>query len=192
MNFMQVWLWGLIHPTKSLEALKGAPAPEWGLLAVLIRFIPTALLVTLPLSLLGRQPFTPSSLTFLATGHYYLAQVFFLPVFGVTTWLLMSAFAHVALRLAGKGSNFDQVLNIVGIGMLIPMPVTWVWDISMIALHWYLLPVMAVSHSLIQLWEVSIEALGFARLLRMGREPAIGLALVINVLYIVLAMIFIR
>ncbi len=58
-----------------------------------------------------------------------MAQVFFLPIFGVTIWLLMSAFAHVALRLAGKSSDFDLVLNIVGMGMLIPMAVTWAWDI---------------------------------------------------------------
>ena len=62
----------------------------------------------------------------------------------------------------------------------------------MIALHWYLLPVMAISHSLIQLWEASLEALGFARLLRLRFLPVLGLALVVNALYIALAMIFIR
>jgi hypothetical protein len=72
----------------------------------------------------GREPFTPSSLTFLPARNYYMAQVFFLPIFGVTVWLLVSSFAHVVLRVAGKASNFDLVLNIVGIGMLIPMPVT--------------------------------------------------------------------
>ncbi len=192
MNFVQVWLSGVINPVRSLDELKGKPAPQWGLLAVLTRFIPTALLVTLPLYLLAREPFYPSSLTFLATTNYYIAQVFFLPIFGVTIWLLMSAFAHVALRMARKSSDFDQVLNIVGMGMLIPMPVTWAWDISMIALHWYVLPVMAISHSIIQLWEASIEALGFVRLLRLRAVPAISLALVINAIYIALAGVFIR
>lgn len=192
MNFVQVWLSGLINPIRSLDELKGKPAPQWGLLAVLIRFIPTSLIVTLPLFLLGREPFTPSSLTFLTTQNYYMAQVVFLPIFGVTIWLLMSAFAHVVLRLAGKGSDFDQVLNIVGVGMLIPIPVVWAWDVTMIALNLYQLPVMAVSHALFQLWEASIEAVGFVRLLRLGIVPAIGVALVINALYIALAMIFIR
>jgi hypothetical protein len=192
MDFVHVWLRGLLHPVRSFDALKGKPAPQWGLLAVVMRFIPTALLVTLPLALLGREPFAPSSLPFLATKHYYMAQVFFLPLFGIGTWLLMSGLAHVALRLSRKGSDFDLVLNIVGLGMLIPMPVTWAWDISMVALHGYLLPVMAISHSLIQLWEASLEALGFARLLRLRFLPALGLALVVNVLYIALAMIFIR
>lgn len=104
----------------------------------------------------------------------------------------MSAFAHVVLRLAGKGSDFDQILNIVGIGMLIPIPVVWVWNVTMIALNWYQLPVMASSHTLFQLWETSIEAMGFVRLLRLGIAPAIVLALLINALYVALAMIFIR
>ncbi len=52
--------------------------------------------------------------------NYYLAEVFFLPIFGVTIWLLISALAHVGIRLAGKSSDFDRVLNIVGMGVLIP------------------------------------------------------------------------
>ena len=83
-----------------------------------------ALLVTLPLCLLGRQPFAPSSLGFLATNSYYRAQVFFLPLFGLGIWLLMSALAHVAPRLMGKESHFDLVLNMIGMGMLDPMPFT--------------------------------------------------------------------
>ncbi len=192
MSFVQVWFSGLIHPARSLDELKGKPAPHWGLLAVLLRFIPTALLVTLPLYLLGREPFYTSSLTFLSTNNYYLPQVFFLPIFGVTIWLLMGAFAHVVLRLAGKRSDFDVILNIVGMGMLIPMPVTWAWDISMIALHWYVLPVMAISHSIIQLWEASIEAIGFVRLLRLRVVPAVCLSLIINAIYIAFAAILIR
>ncbi len=192
MSFVQVWFLGLIHPTRSFEDLKGKPAPQWGLLAVLLRFIPTALLVTLPLYLLGREPFYTSSLTFLATNNYYLPQVFFLPIFGVAIWLLMSALAHVVLRLAGKGSDFDQVLNIIGMGMLIPIPVIWVWDMSMIALNWYVIPVMAVSHSIFQLWEASIEAVGFIKLLRLRAVPAICLAVIINAIYVAFAAILIR
>lgn len=192
MNFVQVWLSGLVHPIRSFDELKGKPAPQWGLLAVLVRFILTALLVTLPLFLLGREPFTSSSLMFLATSNYFMAEVFFLPIFGLTIWLLMSSFAHVVLRIAGKGSDFDQVLNIVGMGMLIPIPVVWAWDVTMIALNLYQLPVMAVSHALFQLWETSIEAVGFVRLLKLRIMPAMVIALIINAAYIAMAMIFIR
>jgi hypothetical protein len=192
MNFIQVWLSGIINPIRSLDELKGKPAPQWGLIAVLTRFIPTSLIVTLPLFLLGREPFYPSYLTFLATQNYYMAQVIFLPIFGLTIWLLMSACAHVLMRLAGKESDFDLVLNIVGMGMLIPIPVVWAWDVTMIALNLYLLPVMAISHSIFQLWEASIEALGFIKLLRLRILPAVCLALIINVIYIAFAAMFIR
>jgi hypothetical protein len=192
MSFVQVWLSGIINPTRSFEELKGKPAPNWGFWAVLIRFIPTSIIVILPLYLLRREPFTPSSLTFLATSNYYMALLFILPIFGVMIWLLMSALAHIVLRLAGKSSDFDQVLNIIGLGMLIPMPVIWIWDITMIALNLYLLPVMAVSHTIFQLWEASIEVVGFIKLLRLRVVPAVCLALVINAIYIAVAAIFIR
>lgn len=41
-------------------------------------------------------------------------------------------------------------------------------------------------------WEASIEALGFIRLLKLGVVPAIVIAVIINALYIAVAMIFIR
>ncbi len=192
MNFVRVWLSGVIHPARSLDALKDKPAPQWGLWAVLIRFVTTALIETFPLYLLSREPFAPSYLTFLATKNYYRAEVFFLPLFGVALWLLMSALAHVVLRVAGKGSDMDRILNIVGLGMLIPMPVLWVWDVAMIALNIFTIPVWALSHATVQLWEASIEAVGFIRLLRLRVLPAISLALAINALYIGLAMIFAR
>ena len=104
----------------------------------------------------------------------------------------MSGFAHVLLRVAGKGSDMDRILNIVGLGMLIPMPVLWACDIAMIALNIFALPWSALSHATVQVWEASLEALGFRRLLRLRLLPAIGIALVINALYIGLAIIFAR
>ena len=192
MNFVQVWLTGLINPARSFEELKSKPAPNWGFLSVLIRFLFTSIFVTLPLYLLGREPFASSSLTLVTTRNYYAAQLLILPIFGVTIWLLMSAIAHVVLRLTSKRSDFDQVLNIVGMGMLIPIPVIWAWDITMIALNLYVLPVMAVSHTIFQLWEASIEAVGFIKLLRLKVVPAICLALIINAIYVAFAATFIR
>ncbi len=192
MNFVRLWLWGVFHPTRSFDELKNKPAPQWGLLAVLIRFVTTVLIEPFLLYLLGRQPFAPSYLTFLSTKDYYQAEVFFLPLFGVALWLLMSSLAHVLLRVCGKGSDMDGILNIVGLGMLIPMPVLWACDMAMIALHIFVLPWSAISHATVQVWEASLEALGFSRLLRLRFLPAIALAVVINALYIGLAMIFAR
>jgi hypothetical protein len=191
-NFVRIWLSGVIHPTRSLDELKDKPAPQWGLLAVLIRFVTTTLIELFPLYLLGREPFAPSYLTFLSTKSYYQAEIFFLPFFGMALWLLMSGLAYVLLRIAGKGSDMDRILNIVGLGMLIPMPVLWACDMIMIALNIFVLPWSAISHATVQVWEASLEAVGFRRLLRLRILPAIALALVINALYIGLAMIFAR
>jgi len=151
MSFMQVWLSGLVRPSRAFDELKTKPAPLWGLSAVLIRFIITSFTTILALHLLDREPFTPPNLTFLTTDNYYAAETAFLPVFGLAMWLLGSAVVHVILRLVGKQSDFDQILNIIGLGMLIPMPIVWLWDWTMIALNWYQMTVMAVSHSICSL-----------------------------------------
>ena len=192
MTFLQVWLSGLINPSRAFDEPKSKPAPMWGFWAVLIRWAVTSLTTTLALYLLGRMPFEPSYLTFLTTENYYAAEVFFLPVFGLAVWLLGSAIVHLVLRLARKTSDFDQILNILGMGMLIPTPVVWIWDWTMIALNWYQMTVMAISHSFFTLWGVILYSIGFKRILGLRALVAIGLALVITVVYISLAMIFVR
>jgi len=192
LNLGQVWLLGLINPPRAFEELKSKPAPMWGLWAVLIRFVATSLTTTLALYLLGRLPFEPSRLTFLATEEYYAAEIFFLPLFGLAVWLLAGAVVHVILRLAARVTNFDKILNVIGMGMLIPMPVVWLWDWIAIALNWYQLAVMAVSHSVFALWGVILYSVGFKKILGLRTLPAIGLALVITGIYISLASLFIR
>lgn len=192
MNFVQIWLTGLINPFRAFEALKGKPAPMWGFWAVLIRYVVTSLTTTLALYLLGRVPFTPSRLTFLANENYYAAEILFFPIFGLAIWLLMSGTVHIVLSLTRKTSDFNQILNIVGMAMLIPMPVVWLWDWTMIALNWYQMTVMAVSHSIFAIWIVILYSVGFKRILGLRILPAIGLSLTISVVGISLAMIFIR
>jgi len=104
----------------------------------------------------------------------------------------MSAVVHVVLRLAAQKSDFDQVLNIVGMGMLIPMPVVWLWDWTMIVSNSFQMAVMAISHSVFQLWEAWIEAVGLRRILGLRALPAAGLALLVNVLFALLTMTFVE
>lgn len=192
MNLARVWLLGLINPSRAFEELKSKPAPIWGLWAVLIRFVATSLTTVLALYLLGRVPFEPSCLTFLATEDYYAAEIFFMPLFGLGIWLLSGAFVHLILRLAGKAGNFDKILNIIGLGLLIPMPVVWLWDWTVIALNYYQVTVMAISHSVFALWGVILYSVGFKKVLGLRTLPAVGLALVITGIYISLASLFIR
>ena len=192
MTFLRIWLLGLTKPAHMFDKLKQKPAPFWGLWAVLIRFVVTSLTTTLALYLLGRLPFAPSRLTFLPIENYYRAEIFFLPIWGLGIWLLMASIAHVFIRLAGKRSNFDQILNVIGMGMLVPMPVVWLFDWTAIGFSFYTIMPMAISHSVFQLWEVGIEAIGFNKLLGLRLPIAVMLAIAINVVYVLLAMTFIR
>ncbi len=192
MTFIRVWALGIFSPLRAFEALKGKPAPLWGLWAVLIRFVVTSLTTTLALCLLGREPLVPSYLTFVPTTNYYAVLLFTFPLFGVAAWLLMSAVAYLMIRLIGREVDFDQVLNVVGIGMVIPMPVVWLWDWTMIGLDAYRLPTMAVSHAVFQMWETGIEAVGLRRVVGVKAPVAVGVAVVINLVYVLAGAIFAR
>ena len=192
MGFFGVWFSGIVNPSRAYDLLKDKKAPELGLYAVLTRFLGTSLTTILLLFLMQYKPFQPSYLTFLSTQNYYKAEIFFMPVFGLFIWLLMSGTAHLIFRLSGRSSDFDKLLNVVGFGMLVPMPVVWVWDWLMIAFNSYSLLPMAVSHFLFQLWETGVECVGVRRLQKLKAPSALGIAILINALYIGVAAIVIR
>ena len=192
MGFLRVWFTGIVHPAGAMEALRTRPAPFWGLGAVLVRFVLTSLSVALPLALLRRTPFQPSYLSFIPGESYYLVLVFAFPLFGVVTWLLMSGCAHLLLRLSSHQTDFDQVANIVGMSMLIPIPIVLAWDLVMILAGTYQLATMASSHSLFQVWETVLGIVGFKRVLDLGTRPAILIAIVINLVYVLMGALFSR
>jgi hypothetical protein len=104
----------------------------------------------------------------------------------------MASVAHLFIRLAGKGTSFDQTLNVMGMGMLVPMPAVWIFDWAAIGFSFYTMMPMAISHSVFQFWEVVIEAIGFNRLLGLRLRFGVTVAIVINAVYVLLAMTFIR
>ena len=192
MNFFQIWFLGIVNPSLAFDELREKPAPHWGFWAVLIRFIGTSMTTILALFLLDRQPFERSYLTFLSEENYYAAEIFFLPIFGIAIWILSSGIVHLVLCLGGKNSNFDQILNVVGMGMLIVMPVVWFWDWTMIGLNRYRMNLMAISHSVFAIWGMILHTIGFKKVLGVRTRLAIMLALIIPCVYIPVAMIFVR
>jgi hypothetical protein len=192
MDFAQVWFTGLVRPARAMEALRSQPAPAFGLKAVLVRFVGTSLLVALPLALLGRTPFQPPHLTFIPTESYYRVLVYAFPIFGVVAWLLMSATAHLLLRLASHQTDFDRVANVIGLSMLIPVPIMLAWDLAMILAGTYGLATMAPSHSIFQVWETALGVIGFKSVLGLGTRPALAVALVANLIYVLLGALFSR
>jgi hypothetical protein len=192
MDFLRVWLTGLLHPSTTMEALRTRPAPFWGLKAVTVRFVGTSLLVALPLALLERTPFHPSYLVFIKDENYYLMLVFLFPVFGVFTWLLMSSCAHVGLRLFSRQSEFDLIANVIGISMLIPMPIVWVWDLTTIVTGAYALAPMAVSHTLFQTWETALGVLGLKRVIGLNTRTSVFVAIGVNLIYVLMGALLSR
>ena len=192
MDFLGVWFTGIVRPDNAMEALRTRPAPQWGLAAVVVRFVLTSLLVALPLALLGRTPFQPPYLSFIPEERYYLVLVFAFPLFGLVTWLLMSGSAHLLLRLSSHHPDFDQVANVVGMSMLIPVPIVLAWDLIMILAGTYRLATMAPSHSLFQIWETILGFVGFRRVLGLRTRPAIVVAIAINLIYVLLGALFSR
>ena len=129
-GFGRLWVTGLVDPGRAFDELADKPAPAWGLAAVALRFGVTSLTTVEPLRRRKRLPFWRSYLPFLPDERYYAAERCFLPLFGLGAWLAMSGLAHQVLRRSRTPAPFAQVLNIVGVGMLIPVPPLWLWDWS--------------------------------------------------------------
>jgi hypothetical protein len=191
--FARIWLHLALRPVIGFRDLAEQPAPLWGLYAVLARFVPTSLTSILALFLLGRRPFVPSYLAFLDDAAYYRAEIFFLPLFGLLAWLLASALVYLLLRLLGKPSSIDWIMNVIGFSLLAVMPVVWLVDWSAIALGIYGQSVTIPFHAAVSLWEVGLMALGFGMIKGVSWAGAVALGFVVKMgVYIPLAMVFIR
>jgi hypothetical protein len=182
MNFPQIWLAGYYNPDRLIAELKTKPAPHWGFYAQITRSLLDSLLLYLPLALMGRQPSMPSYLTFLPTEHYFVASVFFVPIFVLAQWILLSAILHLILRLSGQPSDVDQILNITGMASLVVGAVLVVWDWIWIAMGWHSYVLLGVSHLVLVIWAMVIMVLGFRRILGLP----LWLAIVLNLIYLVL------
>jgi hypothetical protein len=40
MSLVQLWLLGLVNPSRAFDELSKKPAPSWGFWAILLRFVP--------------------------------------------------------------------------------------------------------------------------------------------------------
>jgi hypothetical protein len=193
MAFFRLWLLGIAKPSVAFDELKRRPAPSWGFWAIVVRFVITSLTSILALHLLNREPFVKPYLTFLRTDQYYAAEVFFLPVFGLAGWLLGGGVVHLILRLAGKQSSFDWILNVIGWGLLTVMPAVWLLDWVSIALDVYGGGLTPVVHAAISVWEVVLFGVGLSKMEGVGFWTACLLGLIVKGgVYIPLAMVFVR
>jgi hypothetical protein len=165
MSFVRVWFAGYYRPGKMIEALRSKPAPQWGFYGQLLRAALDSLLLYLPVALMGRIPPTPSNLSFLPTEQYYWHLIWLSPLVLGAQWLLGSAFAHVVLRLTGRRSDFDQILNIVGMATLVVGAFILVWDWTWVALGGANQYFLGISHLVIDLWTIVLITVGLKRIL---------------------------
>lgn len=161
----------MVHPVAAMQSLPRTGGPCTGLAAVLTRFLVQDLVQTLPLALLGRPPFAPASVP-IRPEHHYRAQVFFLPLFGLGEWLLMGRAAHACLRLTGHHSDSGRVLDVIGLGMLVPMPPLWLGDAVLIAGDRFRMPALGYVNVPVQVWETALFAIGLHTALDVPWRPA--------------------
>jgi hypothetical protein len=192
LNIIQLWFTGYVSPAKLVDELRSKPAPLWGFYAQLLRASLDALLLYLPLFLLGREPPTRSYLTFVPTQDYYRALVLLAPVVLTAQWLLGGALMHVVLRLWGRKSDIDQILNISGMATLVIGAFLVVWDWVWIFLGGMNQNLLGTSHLLIDVWWVVIMVVGLKRILGVPVRSGILLSLLVIAVSLPLAVMFMR
>lgn len=192
MNFFKTWITGYYNPGKLAGELSEKRSPHWGIYATGIRGLFNSLLLYLPLAIMGKEPTSPSWLTFLPTADYYTVSVFFVPLFFYFTWLFLSAFIHLIIRLLRLKSNIDQILNITGFNSLIIGAFILFWDWLWILTGWHNPPMLGFSHLIIDTWYVIITSVCFIRILNLKPITAVLLNLLWIVTSVPIAMLFMR
>ena len=192
-GFLRIWFLAIVGPSAAFRELEEKPAPQWGFVAILVRFVVTALTSILALRLLNWRPFVPSYLLILEDANYYRAEIIFLPVFGIGAWLLSSALVHLILRTSRRESDIDRIMNVIGFSLLVVMPLVWLLDWTGIAFGFYGSTYTIPIHAGVSVWEVALMAIGFKRMPGLSWAVAILLGLVVKAgVYIPLAAVFIR
>jgi hypothetical protein len=185
-TFVRVWFTGYVSPGKLVAELKDKPAPQWGFYAQTLRALMDSFLLYLPLFLMGRTPPTSSYVSFIATEDYYGALILLAPIVFTAQWLLGGGVMHVVLRMSGRPSDYDRILNLIGLATLVVgaflVAWDWVWLIvGGLNQNW-----LGISHLLIDVWGGVIVVLG----LRDWLEVPARLGVALYVLFIVSAMPF--
>ena len=165
MAFLRLWLTAYRYPIRFAEGLRDKPAPQWGLVAVLLRGLLDSLLLYLPLYLMGRQPPTPSYIPVFTTERYYGTLILIGPVMFLAHWLLASSLMHVVLRLTHRRSDVDLILNILGMTTLVVAAIILAWDWLCVAAGWGNQYSLGISHLVIDVWGIAIAVIAFKRLL---------------------------
>lgn len=192
MGFVRLWLTAYARPIRFIDKLEAKPAPHWGIYGQLLRASLDSLLVYLPVALMGRAPPTPSYVSIIPTEQYYGALIGLGPVVLMAELLIGASFLHVAIRLSGRRSDFDQILNVVGMAALVVGAVLIPWDWMWFAIGGVDQYFLGISHLVISLWNVLLTVLGLRRILGVPVALAVLLSILAIPVSLPIAIMFMR
>jgi len=191
-SFLGVWLSGYTNPKRFVDELREKPAPQWGIYGQLLRAGLDSLLIYLPVTVMGRVPPTPSYLSFISTERYYAALIVLTPLVLMFQTLVGASFLHVALRLSGRASDFDQIVNLLGMAALVVGAVLIPWDWFWFAVGGVDQYFLGFSHLVISLWAALLIVLGLKRTLGIPVGLGVLLTLLTIPVGLPMAMMFMR
>jgi hypothetical protein len=143
--------------------------------------------------ILSSYPQAPKITKLMLTERYYGFEIFFLPIARLAAWLLGSAVIHLGIRLSGRKSDIDQILNIGGLVYLVVMPYTFAVDWTAIALDAYGFGLIAILHGTVDLvWSITLSVIGLRQLLGIETRLALGLMLLNIAVTLPLLILFAR
>jgi len=192
MNFIQVWIAGCTNPKKFIDELRTKPAPHWGIYSTVLRGLMDSLLLYLPISIMGREPPTPSYLTIFPSESYYNTLIWITPLIFMMQWLLSAAIMHTFFRLRNISSDFDQILNITGMSGLVIGFVLLIWD-----WFWFFVGgvdqyILGISHLIIDIWWFALVVFGIKQVLGISKRLGITACIFSFIGVFPIAVIFMR
>jgi len=193
-RFTRLWLTSYFHPRAIMDELTGLDSPRLGALYVLARGAMLSLLFYLPFHLLGFTPITPAYLPALDSPDYFLYAALMWPLFGLLSWVYLQGVAYLILRVLGYRANFDQMLNLGGLLTLTIGVTILVFDWLMVAFNLHNNAVfLGLAHTIIaDPWFIALTAIFYRKQFGVPTWLTIMLGIATRLLYMPLAILFIR
>ena len=164
-RFLRVVLLGYWNPARFAEAVRDVRTPAWGLLAVLIRAAMDSLFTYLPPALMGWRPWPSPTITLLHAETYYWSLIWFTPLYMVALWVYLAGVTHVALRLTGRRTDMDFILNVGGFAQLIVGAVLVAWDWGCYALGMRSPVALGITHWILAQWTTVLIVVAYRKFL---------------------------
>jgi hypothetical protein len=194
MGFFRILVDAYLQPRRAMEAVAQLETPRYGALYVLLRGAMLGLFFYLPFYLLKFEPITPAYLDIVDTPDYFLYAALLWPLFGLLSWIYLAGASYVLLRLPGYRVNFDQILNLSGLLELVIGIVIMLFDWLMVAIRFHNDPVfMGIAHMVIaDPWSMIVSAIFYKKHFDVPPWVTVLLGVVLRLLYMPIAMLFVR